>query len=91
MGDKEMNQYCRYCTQAVAQADDYAWCGYRKTMVGKDARRKNCKGYEFCKIDAFYAMRGLEATDPKAWYTSKEKKREPDLHQVELIEWIGEK
>ena len=81
-------QYCRYCTQVVAQSNDYAWCEFRKTMVGKDARRKGCKGYEFCMIDAYYGFRGLEATDPRAWYTPREEKPESDASQVELIEWL---
>ncbi len=84
-----MNQYCRYCTQAVAQSDDYAWCEFRKTMVGKDARRKGCKGYEFCKIDAYYGFRGLEATDPKAWYTPREEKEEPEQLEGQISIWEG--
>ena len=84
-----MNQYCRYCTQAVAQGDDYAWCEYTQKMVNKTARKNKCKGFEFCRIDAFYAFRGLEATDPRALYQER-KEQQGDLNQVTLIEWLGE-
>lgn len=82
-------KYCRYCTQSVAHSDDYAWCEYKKRMVGKAATRRDCKGYEFCRIDAFYAFRGLEVTDPKALYTPRKPEPEPDLNQVTLIEWLS--
>lgn len=61
-----MTCQCRYCSQAVAQSDEYAWCEHRKNMVGKYAARKECAGFEYCRIDAFYAFRGLDVTDPRA-------------------------
>ena len=74
---------CRYCSQAVAQSDDYAWCEYKQSMVGRYAKRKSCKGYEFCRIDAFYAFRGLEVHDPKALYTPR--KSVDDGEQISMI------
>ena len=76
--------YCRYCTEAVAQSEEYAWCEYEQRMVRKDAKRKNCKGYELNHIDAFYAFRGLEVTDPRAHYHPREEKPD-DGEQISMI------
>jgi len=76
---------CRYCTQTVAQSDDYAWCEYKRQMVGKYAKKTSCSGYEFCRIDAFYAFRGLEVNDPKALYTPRKMKAD-DGEQLNLLE-----
>ena len=77
--------YCRYCTQAVAQSEEIAWCEYQRKMVGKYAHLSACKGYEFCRIDAFYAFRGLEVNDPKALYTPRTEKAN-DGEQLNLLE-----
>ena len=82
-----MEQLCRFCTRCVAQSDEYAWCEHKQKMVRRYAKNKRCTGFEFCRIDAFYAFRGLEVTDPKALYQPKP---EPDLNNVELIEWVFE-
>ena len=68
-----MIHYCRYCIEAVAQDDDYAWCEAKRKMVGRTSRMNACKDFDACDRDAFAGFRGLEFDDPRAIYHPRQK------------------
>ena len=63
-----MKQYCRYCSWACAQADDWAYCEAIHNGVSRNSRRDKCKHFSFNEIDAFPGFRGLDFDDPRAKY-----------------------
>ena len=66
-----MVQYCRYCVWSCATYEDALYCEYeypKKGFLKKNAIRNKCKHFEFNKVDAFYAWRGLDIDDRRAWY-----------------------
>jgi len=52
-----MKQYCRYCSNCIAQDEDFAVCEVKNEMVKKTYIRNTCKYFSFCEIDAFYFNR----------------------------------
>lgn len=76
-----MTQYCRYCSECIAQDDDWGVCQAKNFQtVKKTSRRKNCVGYSFNEIDAFDLNRKYK---PKE---KKESKSQQLVGQLSLFE-----
>lgn len=72
-----MIQYCRYCSNCIAQDDTYGICESTNQVVKKTTVRQGCKLFAFCEVDAFYFNRSDNPDDAR-YQPRKPKKKQCD-------------
>lgn len=79
-----MNQYCRYCTQAVDINDDFYYCEAKKDAynIKKSKRVNHCKDFEFCQYDLWRVDKNGEFVA----YKPRQKDNEPPMVNMSLWE-----
>ena len=75
-----MNQYCRYCAEAVGQDESCAYCSAKDKFLTKIqcSRANKCKKFRFNEIDAL-------GFDLNKKYKPRKKKEKVDNGQMDLF------